>query len=244
MQPKRRAKLEDLTEKQQKFVELYVSMGGTREAATEAYMLAFGQDNKSYASRSAGRLLKDQRVQEVLVDETVSSFSAQAVIAADKLGDIIQTGMWFGQAVKPNDGLKAISMALERSVGPIAMLHKHEHEHSTGDMSPEQIRSQIFQELALLSDADKHQFLTLLKGDDTVIEIEALEVDPDAPWGRKKDGTPKEKPGREANAGKRVLPGPEAYKPPEEGELQKRIRLLKEKKLREMRKEVASDDQS
>ncbi len=240
MQPPRRATRDDLTEKQQKFVDMFVDLGGTREAATDAYMVAYGQDNKAYASRSAGRLLKDEKIQQVLVDETVSSFSAQAVIAADKLGDIIQTGMWHGQPVKPNDGLKAIAMALERSIGPIALLHKHQHEHQIAEVPPEQLRAQIFQELAQLSDADKALFLDTLKGDNDVIDLEAITVDPEAPWGRTKDGTPKQKPGAKEKETPKNLQTSYAIED-NRTELQKRIDAIKEKKLRTLRKEVADD---
>ena len=229
---KKRYTREDLTEKQVQWIDRFVELGGTRSAATAAVKMVYGYDGNA-ASVQAGRMLKNQKIQDELIDECVATFAAGAILATDKLIDILENGMWFGQPVKPNDGLKAISMMMERGIGPIAQLHEHNHNHQVDSLTTKELRSAIAGELRKLPDAERAIVLKQLGGGD-VIDVDAVEVDPEAPWGRKNDGKPKQKPGPEKQQ-KRVLPGPEAYKPAAPNPVKDRIARIKARKLKEKR---------
>lgn len=222
----------DLNEKQNAFVDEYIARGGSRAAATDAMMVVYGYD-KPNASSAANRMLKNERIRDVLVEETVASFAALGVLAAEKLADILITGQWFGQPVKPSDGLKAISRALERGVGPVAQITEMNVRHEVENLSAKELRAEIVSELRKLPDNDRAQFLQMLGGEDNIIDVEAVEVDPKAPWGRKENGVPKRKPGAKPQE-KRLLPGPDAYRPEKQTDLQIRIKNLKERKRRQL----------
>lgn len=224
----KRATRDDLNEKQQAFVDSYIARGGTRAGATEAVIEVYGYE-PSAASSAAYRMLKNQKIMDVIVDEAVTSFAALAVVGVDKLTEILTTGQWFGQPVKPNDGLKAISQALERGVGPIAHVHKVDVNH-TSDMSVKELRAGIAEELRKLPDQDRATFVKMLGGDQ-IIDVDAVAVEPAAPWGRTEEGVAKQKPGRKAIE-KRLLPGPDAHRPEEKTDLQKRIEAIKTAKRR------------
>ena len=228
---------DDLNEKQRKFVDLYIECGGDRQMATANYMAIWEQPDKRTASSAVSRLLKNPKIKDVLADECVASFAALAVVATDKLADMLITGMWHGQPVKATDGLKAIKMAMERSIGPVIT-----QTNITVDdkRSAKEIKAEIIQELKSLSDTDKAAMLQALESKGLVIDIEAEEViDPAAPWGRKKDGRAAKKPGRKNE--KRRLPGPDAHNPEARGKLKTLRERIKERKLAAVTKETSDD---
>lgn len=198
---------EDLKPEHQAFIDNYILNGGSRDAATTAVQVVYGYDRDN-ATRYAGRLLQNKRIIAVLREKTLSTFAALHVMAAEKLAEVIDTGMWHGQKVKPSDGLKAIKEALERGIGPV--VHRQEIE-VTDNRSLTELKAHVVNQLSQLSDADKREFaakLGLAAIDADFAPVEPT-IDPAAPWGRKKDGTPRAQPGTK----KIFLPGPEAVKP-------------------------------
>lgn len=228
---------DDLTDKQLAFVDEYIARGGTRPGATEAAMVAYGYERET-ASQQASRLLKHEKVRDVIVEETLASFAALGAMAADKLVEILETGMWFGQAVKPSDGLKAIQQALERGIGPIAHIHEHNVNHELDGKTGKELRAAVVAELRKLPDRDRATMLQAIgiSPDAKVIDVDAVEVDPDAPWGRKNDGTPKEKPGA-----KKQLFGKPAPPAKPSDNLAQRIAAIKAKKLAAKRAEASNE---
>lgn len=199
-------KLDDLPENHRNFIDEYIKRGGSRTAATEAVMAVYGYDRKT-ATVYANRLLKHKNILAVLRDLTIASFAPAAVAANEQLVEILTTGMWHGQKVKPSDGLKVIKEVLERGIGPV--VHKSELEVHD-NRSLQEVKAAIVQKLENLSPEDRALIVGRLGG---AIDVEVAEVggiDPEAPWGRKVDGAPKEKTGRK---GKRLLPGPDAHRP-------------------------------
>lgn len=193
----------------QQFVDEYFRLGGSRAAATEAVKIAYGYEGNQ-ASVQANRLLKSERVQKVLAALSATSFAPLAVLAFDQLKDILETGQWHGQKVKPGDGLKVMKEVLERGVGKVA--DKTEVE-ITDHRSLDEVKAALFEKLALLNPEEK-QALALKLTPEAPIDADFVAIktiDPLAPWGRKPDGSPRQRPGPMP---KRVLPGPEAYKPP------------------------------
>ena len=230
---KQRYTRDDLTDKQKEWLDRFIELGGTRQAATTAAKIAYGYTDNS-ASVQAYKLLRNEKIQEILVDECVATFAAGAVMATEQLVDVVTTGQWHGQIVKPGEGLKAISILIERGIGPIAQIHEHRHNHEIESLSPKELQGKVIEELRKLPDQDRAAMLAQLGGGE-IIDVDAVEVDPEAPWGRKKDGTPKQKPGREKHKGKRVLPGPQAYKPEPSDPVKDRIARIKAKKLKQKR---------
>lgn len=200
---------EDLNEKQSAWLDAYIEGGATRNAATQAVKMVYGY-NDNAASTHAGRMLKNEKIRDVLVEEVGASFAATAVLAAERLAEILTTGMFFGQAVKPSDGMKAIREGLDRGIGPLAHIQKIHMEHDIGPNSVKELRAAILGELGKLPETERRAFLSQMNPGG-VIDAEYEEIDPAAPWGYKSDGTPKKKPG--AHITKRYLPGPEATKP-------------------------------
>jgi hypothetical protein len=199
----------DMNPQMQRFIDAYFELGGTRAAATEAVKIAYSYTGNQ-ASVQANKLLKIERVQKVMAAMSATSFAPLAVLAFDQLKDILETGMWHGQKVKPADGLKVMKEVFERGIGKVA----DKTEVDIVDVrSVEQIKSALFEKLQLLNPEEK-QALAMRLTPEAPIDAEFVAIkaiDPAAPWGRKPDGTPKQKPGIQP---KRVLPGPEAYRPP------------------------------
>ena len=112
---------DDLSEKRAAFLDAYLASGGDRTAATHAVMQLYGYP-KRQASQYAARLLKDEKIRSILAEEAGTSFAATAWLASERLAEILATGQWFGQVVKPGDGLKAIKDALDRGGFAIAKM--------------------------------------------------------------------------------------------------------------------------
>ena len=227
----------DLNEKQEGFVDYYMAAGGTREGATAAVQVVYGYEGNA-ASSKATQLLKHEKIRDVIVEETLASFAAMGALAADKLMEVLDTGQWHGQAVKPSDGLKAIGQALERGIGPIAHVHKHTHEHELEGKTGKELRAAVIGELRKLEDHDRSAMLQAIgiAPDAEIVDVDAIEVDPDAPWGRKKDGTPKAKPGKP----RELVPvhKQSRYYEPPPTDLQVRIAQIKKKKMQAKRKKA------
>ena len=229
---------EDLNEKQRLFVDGYIEAGGNRLAATRLVEEIWGYDSKT-SSVKATQLLKMEKIRDVLHNETYASFAALAVVANERLSDILLTGMWFGQKVKPSDGMRAIREAMDRA--GLAVVHQH-HLEITDGRTPKELRGEIANMLSEMPEADRREFAKSLGYDpgeviDATFEElqEVVSVDPAAPFGYKVDGTPRKKPGGprpSKDAEKRILPGPDAYKPePEKPEYVKVRERMKKKKL-------------
>lgn len=226
---------EDLNEKQEKWLDGYLARGGTRIAATEAYMAAYDIDDKAQASRAASRLLKHEKIQDILVEEAKASFPDLAVQAVESLQEMQQTGMSFGQPIKPADMIKINNLLLERALGPLTQVHQHEHSHHTEELSGSDLMKAVIGEIRKMPVSDRQAIVRALQHEmPNVIEADFEEVDPEAPYGRKKDGAPQKKRGRPP-VEKRILPGPEAYKPPVTTAYEDRVAAIKAKKLREAR---------
>lgn len=219
-----KTKYESLSEKQQAWVDEYIARGGSRSAATDAVVSVYGYEPR-IATSYASRMLRNDNIREVLGDMTIASFAPLAVLANEQLVEMLTTGLWHGQIVKPSDGLKAIKEVLERGIGPV--VQKRELE-ITDNRSLKEVQASLVDKLSQLTDDDKRK-LGLSIGQAIDAEFEA--VDPAAPWGRKKDGTAKQKPGVPAIE-KRVLRGPDAFKPEIKSELAKMKARIKERKLR------------
>ena len=235
------AKLEDLNEKQQRFIEEYIARGGGRLSATEAVEVVYGYDRRA-ATSAATRLLKNDKIKAVLADLTISSFAPLAVAANERLIEIITTGEWFGQKVKPSDGLKAIKEVFERGIGPVATKHEIEvHDNR----SINEIKASLAEKMAQLGPDEKKMMASLL-GNAIDVPFEEVGpngagIDPAAPWGRCADGSARQKPG--AKPHKRLLGGPLAYTPEAKSDLQKYKERLKIRKMTEMRKQQQPEEQ-
>lgn len=227
----------DLTDNQAAWLDRYIEYGASREAATRAIIDVYGYDPRP-ASAAATRMLKNEKIQDVIVEEAGASFAALGLVATERLADILLTGQWFGQTVKPSDGLKAIKEGIDRGVGPLAHIQKIQMEGEINVGSAKELRAQIIQEMAKLSVSDKQvllsQFPDVMESIQDAEFEEIEQLDPEAPWGRRKDGTPCAKPGRPVEE-KRVLPGPDAYKPEIVSDLEKRKRVLKEKAMKRIK---------
>lgn len=229
----------DLNEKQERFVDRYIELGGSREAATTAVKEIYGYSAHA-ACGHAGRMLKNEKIRDVLAEETTASFAVLGVVAAERLSEILMTGMWFGQAVKPTDGMRAIREGLDRGVGPLEHLHRlHANLQVEGGGSIKELRAEVIQELGKLDPAMRSNLL-LQFAPELAVDADFEAIDPDAPWGYKQDGTPKAKPGAPPtkNEGKRLLPEPEAYRPPIIDELEQRKSNIKKRVRKRMIEEI------
>lgn len=237
---------EDLTDKQKHWLEEYVARGGGRKAAVEAAMVAYDTDIRK-AGAYASRNLNSDVMKPIIAQRIVNSFGDLSVIGADKLREVLETGMWFGQAVKPADGLRAIKEALERGIGPVT--HKQEITVQDNRTLPE-LQQSLLDKMKQLS-AEDRRALGL-----EIIDVDAEEVPADektgseelvdlrAPYGRRKDGTPALPRGRKPIE-KRVLPGPDAYRPEPKSELElirERMKRRKRRALRERKRQEEATD--
>lgn len=221
----------DLTDKQEKFLDAYIASGGSREAATHAVIAVYGYE-KQAASAQASRLLKSDKIRDCLSEEVFTSQAAMAFVAQERLNEILTTGMWFGQPVKAADGLKAVAQALDR--GGFAIAKSVEMNLTVEDnRSQKEMLAEVRGMFAQLSDTEKAALLQAIgRTEAEVMDADFEVIDPQAPWGRKDDGTPKQKPGAKPIE-KRILPGPDAYRPVAKdhiAELKDRIRKRKLKR--------------
>lgn len=228
---------DDLKPEHQQFIDLYFEGGGTRKSAIDACKVIYGYDQLK-AQHHSWRLLRNPKITAVLKQRTTQHFASLHVLAADQLAEIIATGLWHGQPVKASEGLKAIKEALERGVGPVVTKHEVE---VNDNRSVNELKAHVTGMLARLSPEDKKLFAQKLGAAAVDADFEEVQegVDPAAPWGRKKDGTPRDKPGVK----KLHLPGPEAVRP---GEAKAGVRELKarmKERLVEAAKRKAEDAQ-
>lgn len=232
-----------LTAKQRQFLEAYIQAGGDRSAATQIVMDVYGYERQP-ACVMATRLLKNDKIREALFHATFESFAASAFIAQERLMEILTTGTWFGQPVKPGDGLKAIQKALDR--GGHAIATKIDIDVKD-ERSVQELRAAVAEKLQALPVEDRKEFL-LAQGipaaelhiaEQEVQDAEFEMIDPKAPFGRKANGAPKRKPGPKPR--KRHLPGPDAVRPDMRTEIAKIRERMKKRKRAQARKEAADD---
>ena len=237
---RRRASWDNLTEKEAAFLRAFIDAGAVRSAATAIVLEVYNCKDKRSASVIASDLLKKDKIRDILAEETMATHAVGAVQGTNVLMDMLETGMFHGQPVKPGDAIKCAKELIERGVGPIARYVEHRITDDRADTKT--LMTQLVQELATLPEEARGEIMEKIGLDkrelvviDAVAEVvdEPTVVDPQAPHGRKTDERPKKKPGPKP---KRRLPGPEAYRPDYEDKdaLQRRIDRVKASKLRKL----------
>lgn len=104
----------DLTQRQAKFVQAYLELGGRRHHAIEAALAAgYGHGDRKQAKSRAYELLHDARVLSVLHDEASKKLSAATSLAVDTLIELIDNAR--SERVR----LSAAVELLNRGFGPI-----------------------------------------------------------------------------------------------------------------------------
>jgi len=194
------ATIDDLTEQQRAFVETWLALGAGNQNATEA-MRAVNPELEEHSARSQASVYRrDPRILEALRNLADSSLRANVVLACMTMSDIME-GTYVGQPVKPETALKACTEVMNR--GGLLAVQKVEHHHLHEDNRSEK---------ELMAHIKKRMLELGVAGDMPTIDAQFAEVDAGAPFGRKKDGSAKQKPGRKQWK-TRLLPPP-AYKPP------------------------------
>lgn len=174
--------IEDLSEQQRNFVIEWVARGARRGDATLAMRAVNPDITPESARQTASRYQRDPRILEAMKNLADASVRGGAVASADLLAEVVETGMAFGQKVPVKDILRCAQDLLNRA--GLQSVTRHEIDVTDN------------RSLAELKAAVQEKLNTLGFQEQKVIDAEAEEVyDPAAPWGRKKDGTPRGKPG-------------------------------------------------
>lgn len=239
--PRPRFTMADLNEKEAAVFYLWDEYDYTRLGLTRAVEEVYGYDQKT-ATQHACRLLRLAKFKDVMLEASLTNLDIMAPHAGRILEEMLTTGMVHGQPVKPNIIVKIAKDVHDRAHGTAVNRSRLEIEDVT-ERNPRQLRSEIADMLKALPESDRKTFLIAagVSGDVIDVEAEPVVVDPEAPWGYSVvTGEPKKPPHRRM---KTRLPGPLAYRPPEDQmtEVEKRIASIKAKRTAEVRKKMSED---
>jgi len=182
---------EDLTEQQTQFVDEYLAEGANRRAATEIVYRIYDCKDKRVASAMATRLLKQQSIKDVLVEETVSEFPNMAAQAVEIVKEVLETGQFHGQTVKPNVGLKTAVDVIERGLGAVAQIHQHQVTHEVSALTGSELREAVVAEMKKLGPDEQKQIAGAAGLPMDIIDVEAEPVVEETPPPAKPGPKPK-----------------------------------------------------
>lgn len=232
--------IDDLTDQQREFVEKYMESGGDRAAARDIVKQVYNCTTEASVTSTTYRLLNSDKIKDVMADRVLTSFAPMAVTAANALNEMIETGMWHGQIVKPADAIRAITKVLDRGIGSVV---NHTEHHIKDERSREELEQAVKDKINQLSETDRRKLISegVIDADFTEVSDISEVVDPAAPRGRKSDGSARQRPGRKPE--KRRLPGPDAFIPETDSKSDvDMVRTLINKKKRAAAEEVTRND--
>lgn len=227
----------DLTEKEAQTFDLWEESGFGRLALTRAIEKVYGYAPTT-ASQHACRLLRSAVWKDAIEEASLMNLHVLAPSASRVLEDMMETGMIHGKPIKPELIFKVAKEIHDRAHGSSVARSRIEVEDVT-DRPAIELRREIADMLKTLPEADRKTFLAAAGVSMDVIDVEAepVIVDPEAPWGwNPKTGEPYKDPGANRRGSKRRLPGPDAYRPPQDSmsPVERRIAALKAKRAKEI----------
>lgn len=159
-------------------------MGARKGDGTQALHNVAPHLTRESARTMACKYMRDPKILQAIRNLADGSLRANVLIAQDVLTGMME-GVFNGQPVKPETALKAAVEILNRAGLIVSQTVKHEHTIED-NRTEKELLAHIKNRMEELGVAQNLQ----------IVDASFEEVDGAAPYGRKKDGTPRRKNGR------------------------------------------------